>query len=301
MFDIFNIHVWAAVVNIILDPILIFGFAGFTALGAKGAAIATVIGQFAAFVCAVILNQCFNKELKLSFSNFHFDLLIIKEIYKIGLPAIIMQSIGSVTNFLLNGILLTFSATATAVFGVYYKLQNFIFMPVYGLTSGMLPIMSYNFGAKKKERIIKTLRWGMIYMAVIMLTGTLLFQIVPNQLLNLFGVSDEMHEIGVNVLRIISIYFIFEGFCLISQTSFQSLGRGLTSMISSLVRQIIILIPIAYILFLSGNINHVWLAYPITGVISFAFCSLLLKDVYRKNIVTVTSTQIYKNELDIDI
>lgn len=276
-----------AVVNIILDPILIFGLAGFPALGAKGAAIATVIGQLTGFLCAFLLHQRRNKALKISFAHFRFEWDIIKQIYKVGLPAIIMQSIGSVANFLLNGILLTFSATATAVFGVYYKLQNFIFMPVYGLISGMLPIMAYNLGAKQKKRIMGTLRYGMLYMAVIMLAGTVIFQLFPNQLLSLFNASEEMREIGVPALRIISTYFIFEGFCLISQTSFQSLGRGLASLISSLIRQIIVLFPVAYVLSLGGNINHVWIAYPITGIVSSAVCLLLLKNVYRKNIAPI--------------
>ncbi len=276
-----------AIVNVILDPILIFGLLGFPALGAQGAAIATVIGQFTGFMCAFLLHQHCNKELKISFIDFRFNFSIIKQIYKIGLPAIIMQSIGSVANFLLNGILLTFSATATAVFGIYYKLQNFIFMPVYGLTSGMLPIMAYNLGAKQKKRIMGTLRCGMLYMAIIMLAGTIVFQLFPNQLLSLFNASEVMREIGVPALRIISTYFIFEGFCLISQTSFQSLGRGLSSLVSSLIRQIIVLFPVAYVLSLSGNINYVWLAYPITGVVSSVVCLLLLKNVYRKSIVPI--------------
>ncbi len=274
-----------ALVNVILDPILIFGLAGFPVLGAKGAAIATVIGQVAGFASAFVLNQHFNKELKFSFAKFHFSMDIIKQIYKIGLPAIIMQSIGSVTNFLLNGILLTFSTTATATFGIYYKLQNFIFMPVYGLTSGVLPIMSYNLGAKQKERVMGTLRYGMLYMAIIMLTGTVIFQIAPEQLLRLFGASKEMSAIGIPALRIISSYFVFEGFCLITQTSFQSFGRGMTSLICSLTRQIIVLIPIAYVLSLGGKLNHVWFAYPITGVVSLVVCLLLWKDVYKKNII----------------
>lgn len=277
-----------AIVNIILDPILIFGLFGFPVLGARGAAIATVTGQGAAFMCAFFLHQHFNRELRLSFAHFRFDFAVIRQIYKIGLPAIIMQSIGSVANFLMNGILLTFSATATAVFGVCYKLQNFIFMPVYGLTSGMLPIMSYNLGAKQKERIMDTLRYGLLYMVIIMLSGTVLFQLATNQLLSLFDASEQMRSIGIPALRIISTYFIFEGFCLISQTSFQSLGRGLASLVCSLVRQVVALLPVAYVLALGGNINHVWLAYPITGVVSLAVCLLIWRNVYQKNVVPLT-------------
>ncbi len=279
-----------AVVNVILDSILIFGLAGFPAGGARGTAIATIIGQFTAFACAFLLHQHCNKEVKFSFAHFQFDACVIQEIYKIGLPAIIMQSIGSLANFIFNGILLTFSVTATAVLGVYYKLQNFIFMPVYGLTSGMLPIMSYNLGAKQKDRIMDTLRCGMRYMAMIMLTGTVIFQLAPRQLLRLFDASEEMYLIGIPALRIISSYFLFEGFCLISQTGFQSLGRGMTSLLCSLTRQIILLLPLAYVLSLGGNINHAWLAYPITGVLSLAVCLFLWKDVYKKNIVRDTDT-----------
>lgn len=276
-----------ALVNVALDPLLIFGFAGLPALGARGAAIATVIGQFMAFACAFLLNQHYNREIRFSFAQFRFDAAILREIYKIGLPAILMQSIGSLANFLLNGILLTFSATATAVFGLYYKLQNFVFMPVYGLTSGMLPILAYNLGARQKKRMLGALRWGMLYMAVIMLAGTAAFQLAPRQLLALFGASPEMTAIGVPALRIISLYFIFEGFCLISQTCFQSLGRGLTSLVCSLARQLVLLMPLAYLMSLGGALEGVWLAYPLTGVLSSAVCLLLWRDVYRKNIEAI--------------
>lgn len=271
-----------AAVNILLDPVFIFGFMDIPALGAKGAAIATVTGQFAAFLCGFTLHQIRNKELKLSFAGFQFDKAIIANIYKIGLPAIMIQSIGSITNFLLNGILLGFSATATAFFGIYYKLQNFVFMPIYGLTSGMLPIMSYNLGAKHKNRALAALRYGMVYMAAIMLFGTMLFQLAPHGLLRLFGVSAKMISIGVPAIRIISSYFVFEGFCLISQTGFQSFGKGSASLICCFTRQILMLLPAAYILSLSGKINHVWLAYPITGIISAALCLLLWRKIYKK-------------------
>lgn len=269
-------------VNIILDPILIFGLMGIPALGAKGAAIATVIGQFAALISGFVFHQNFNKQLRLSFANFRFDKSVIAEIYKIGLPAILIQSVGSIANFLFNGILLGFSATATAVFGIYYKLQNFIFMPIYGLTSGMLPIMSYNLGAKYKNRVFATLRYSIVYMIVIMLSGTIIFQLAPGQLLKLFGVSEDMISIGVPAIRIISFYFVFEGFCLISQTAFQSFGKGFVSLICSITRQIFILLPIAYIFSLNGNINYIWLAYPITGIISLALCLLLWIIIYKK-------------------
>ena len=270
-----------AAVNLLLDPLLIFGFMDFPALGARGAAIATVIGQFAAMVCGFTFHQLFNKDLRLSFVHIHFDKTILSEIYKIGLPAILMQSIGSVSNFMMNGVLLTFSTTAAAVLGVYYRLQNFIFMPIWGLTSGLLPILSYNVGAKHKERVISTLRYAMLYMAVIMLAGTTLFQLIPCQLISLFDASDEMLSIGVNVLRIISTYFILEGFCQISQTNFQAVGRGIASLICCLTRQIIVLLPAAYVLSLSRDLNYVWVAYPIAGVVSVGLCLFQWKSVLK--------------------
>ena len=277
-----------AAVNLILDPLLIFGLMGFPAMGVRGAAIATVIGQFAAMACGFIFHQFYNRDLRLSFAHFHFDKSILSEIYKIGLPAILMQSIGSVANFALNGILLTFSTTAAAVLGVYYRLQNFVFMPIWGLTSGLLPILSYNAGAKHKERVVSTLRSAMLYMAVIMLTGTMLFQLIPSQLIGLFDASDEMLSIGVNALRMISPYFILEGFCQISQTSFQAVGRGAASLICCLARQIFILLPAAYILSLGGNLDCVWAAYPITGIASVVLCLFQWRDVYRRNISRIS-------------
>lgn len=270
-----------AAVNLLLDPLLIFGFMDLPALGARGAAIATVIGQFAAVACGFTFHQLFNRELRLSFSRFRLDRSVLTGIYKIGLPAILMQAIGSVSNFMMNGVLLTFSTTAAAVLGISCRLQNFVFMPIWGLTSGLLPILSYNVGAKRKERVVSTLRWAMLDMAVIMLAGTALFQLVPRQLIGLFDASDEMLSIGVNALRIISTYFILEGFCQISQTSFQAVGRGIASLVCCLTRQIIVLLPAAYVLALSGNLHYVWAAYPIAGAASVGLSLFQWKDVLK--------------------
>lgn len=270
-----------AAVNLLLDPPLIFGFMNFPALGAKGAAIATVIGQSAAMVCGFAFHQLFNKDLRLSFDHFHLDKLILLEIYRIGLPAILMQAIGSVSNFLMNGVLLTFSTTAAAVLGVSCRLQNFAFMPIWGLTSGLLPILSYNVGARQKERVIRTLRWAMLDMAVIMLAGTALFQLMPHRLMGLFDASDEMLSIGVDALRIISVYFILEGFCQISQTGFQAVGHGAASLVCCLTRQIIVLLPAAHVLSLSGDLNNVWMAYPIAGAVSAGLSLFQWKDALK--------------------
>lgn len=273
-----------AAVNLALDPLFIFGFMGFPSMGAKGAAIATVTGQFAAMACGFTFHQIFNKDLRLSFVCFHLDKSILTEIYKIGLPAILIQSIGSMANFLMNGILLTFSTTAASALGICYRLQNFLFMPVWGLTSGLLPILSYNVGAGHKKRVISTLRIAMLYMAAIMLMGTALFQMIPHQLFVIFDASDELLSIGVSALRIISLSFIFEGFCQISQTCFQAVGRGGASLICCLIRQIVVLLPVAYVLSLSGRLNYVWISCPITGVVSAVLCLLQWRSVYKKNI-----------------
>lgn len=284
-------QITGGIVNILLDPMLIYGLGGFPALGAKGAAIATVVGQTIGFACAFFLYQRGNKELRLSFAQFKFDIVVVKEIYRIGLPAMIMQAIGSVTNFLLNGILLSFSGTATAAYGICARLQNFVFMPVYGLTSGMLPIMSYHYGAKQKERILGTGRYGFFYMAMIIFAGTAIIQIIPNQLLGIFGASEAMRQIGIPALRMISISFIFEGICLISQTSFQSVGRNRSSLICSVTRQIATLLPLAYMLSLRGNINDIWIAFPVAYASNVILAFLLWKDVKKKNIAPLSGEE----------
>ncbi|MDF9823979.1 putative MATE family efflux protein [Breznakia sp. PF5-3] len=282
-----------AIINIVLDPLFIFGLGSFPALGAKGAALATVIGQTIAFICAFVFHQHYNKDLKLSLTQFKFNITIVKEIYKIGLPAMVMQAIGSVTNFLVNGILLSFSTTVMAVYGICARLQNFVFMPIYGLTNGMLPIMSYNFGARQRKRVLKTRFYAFVYMLIIIFAGILSIQIFPNQLLDLFGASEEMKKIGIPALRIISVSFIFEGFCLINQTSFQTVGRNLSSLICSITRQIILLIPLVYIFSLSGNINYVWIAFPTAYSLSAIICHILWKDVFQKNIAPLTKVEPY--------
>ena len=255
-----------AIINIILDPIFIFGYFGLPKMGVAGAALATVTGQIIAFILAVIFNLKYNHDISLQFKEFHFESLIIKQIYSVGVPSIIMQSIGSVMTFGMNTILITFSTTATAVFGVYFKLQSFVFRPVFGLNNGMIPIIAYNLGAKKKERMFKTIKLAMIYATVMMLVGLLAFETIPATLLSFFNASDAMIAIGVPALRFIAIHFIFAGYDIVCSAVFQAVGKGTYSLLTSLIRQLIVLLPSAYLLSLTGNVNLIWLSFPIAEI-----------------------------------
>ena len=274
-----------AIVNIVLDPILIFGLFGFQKLGISGAAIATVIGQICGMSLGIYLNTTKNKEIKVEVKNFRPSLRTIKEIYAVGIPSIIMASIGSVMTFGLNKILLVFSSTATAVFGVYFKLQSFIFMPVFGINNGMVPIIAYNYGARNKDRLMKTVKISIMYGISIMLIGLVIFQVFPKELLSLFNASDKMISIGVPALRTISISFLFAGYCIVVSSMFQALGNGVMSMIVSLVRQLIVLLPVAYLLSKSGNLNMVWWAYPIAEIASVCLSVIGFKYVYKKEVL----------------
>ena len=271
-----------AVVNLILDPIFIFGYFGVPAMGVKGAALATVIGQFVAAILAAIFNFKYNKEIHISFKGFKPNLKLIGIIYQVGLPSIIMQSIGSVMTYGMNRILVTFTETATAVFGVYFKLQSFIFMPVFGLNNGMVPIIAYNYGAKNKDRMLRTMKLAITYAVAIMFVGFLVMQIFPAQLFSLFEASADMLAIGVPALRFISISFLFAGFCIIAGSTFQALGNGMLSMIVSIARQLVVLLPVAYLLSLTGNLNLIWLSFPIAELMSVALSGLFLYKIYKK-------------------
>lgn len=257
-----------AIINIILDPIMIFGYFGFPAMGVTGAALATVIGQVVAGVIGIIINQKKNTEVRLQVRGFKPDVRIIGNIYVVGIPSIIMQSIGSIMTYGMNQILMAFTSTAAAVFGVYYKLQSFIFMPIFGLNNGMVPIIAYNYGAGKKERLLKTMKISTIYAVSIMLVGLLIFQIFPERMFMLFGASENMLAIGIPALRIISIHFLLAGFCIVIGSVFQALGNGVYSMIVSLTRQLVVLLPVAWLLARTGNVNYVWFAFPIAEVAS---------------------------------
>ena len=271
-----------AITNIILDPILILGLGPFPRMEAKGAAVATVIGQFVAFGMGIILNLWKNKEIRLHLKNMVPDLRYIGAIYKIGVPSIIMVGIGSVMNFLFNKILLGFTPTAAAVFGVYFKLQSFIFMPIFGLNNGVIPIVAFNYGAQNRKRIMETIRFSAIISFCIMAFGMLLMWLIPEQMLMLFKASEDMLAIGVPALRYISLSFIFAGVCITLGSIFQALGKSYFSMITSFARQIVVLLPVAYLLSKTGDINKVWLSFPIAEIMSLAVTLIFFSVIYKK-------------------
>lgn len=266
-----------AIINIILDPIMIFGLFGFPRLEVAGAAVATVTGQVIAVLMSVYFNRTKNKEIHVDFHGFRPHKKTIAIIYKVGIPSIIMQSIGSVMVFGMNKILLMFSSTAAAVFGVYFKLQSFIFMPIFGLNNGMIPIIAYNFGAKNKKRIESTMKLSILLAVSIMFVGLALFQIFPAQLLGFFDASEHMLEIGVPALRIISLSFIFAGYCIIVGSVFQALGNGMYSLIVSAARQLLVILPAAYLFAVLYGLSMVWWSIPLAEIVSVALSTLLFK------------------------
>ncbi len=276
-----------AVINIILDPILIFGLLGMPKMGIKGAAVATIIGQIVAAILAIIYNIKVNKEIKIKIKGFRPNFSVIKDIYSVGIPSIVMMAITSITTYGINNILIKFSSTATAVLGVYYKLQSFVFMPVFGLNNGIVPIIAYNYGAGRKERIIKTIRLSMIYALSIMTVGMILIQIFPKQIFLLFKASDNMLSIGVPALRIISLSYIFAAVSIVSSSIYQAFGNGLLSLINGALRQLIILLPSAYVLSLFTDINLIWWSYPISEGFAFVATIVFLKYIYNNKIVSI--------------
>lgn len=271
-----------AIINIILDPILIFGYFGLPSLGVTGAALATVIGQIISFILAVILNHCCNKEVRLNFRTFKPNGEFIGKICAVGIPSVIMVGIGSVMQTAMNKILNGFSDVAVSVFGAYFKLQSFVFMPIFGMNNGVIPIIAYNYGAGKRRRMMKTLRFACIIAVGFMLVGLFLMQIIPGKLLMLFNANDEMLKIGIPALRTISLSFIFAAFSIIIVSSFQALGHGINAMLISMARQLIVLIPAAYLFSLSGNIDRVWLAFPLAEVLSVSLCIIMFLNIYKK-------------------
>lgn len=270
-----------AFTNIILDPILIFGLLGAPRMGVTGAAVATVIGQFVACIVAGVCNHKFNPEVRLNFRGFRPDKTIIGHIYAVGIPSIIMQSISSIMTYSMNLILVQFTVTATAVFGVYFKLQSFFFMPVFGLNNGITPIIAYNYGARHKKRMIQTIKVSMFIAFCFTFVGFLAYELIPEALLGMFSASDDMLAIGIPALRIIGIHYLIAWFCIIAGTVFQALGKAVFSMIVSIMRQLFVLVPAAYILASIGGLHAVWWSFPIAEVISLIISAIFLISINR--------------------
>lgn len=276
-----------AIINIILDPILIFGWFGLPAMGVAGAALATVLGQFVAAGLGVFFNSKYNKEIVVKLRGIKLCKQTIGSIYKIGVPSILMQSIGSVTTFCMNNILLMFSSTAATVFGIYFKLQSFVFLPIFGLTNGMIPIVAYNYGAKNKDRIYKTITVSLLISIGIMATGVVFFQTLPAAMLGLFEASAHMLEIGIPALRIISISFVFAGYCIICSCVFQALGNGVYSLAVSAARQLFVILPVAFAFAKLFGLHMVWWSYPIAEIVSVAACTFFLRRILKQKIETL--------------
>ena len=276
-----------AIINIILDPIMIFGLLGCPQMGVAGAAYATVIGQIVAFVLGIVFNHKYNPEVRLYAKNFKPDFGIIGRIYAVGIPSIIMVGIGSVMTTAMNKILNGFSDVAASVFGVYFNLQSFAFMPVFGLNNGVIPVIAYNYGAQKRKRMLHAVRLGCIIATCFMGIGLLLMQCIPAELFALFDAGEDMLAIGVPALRIISISFVFAGVCIALSSVFQALGKGIYSMCISFARQLVVLVPAAYLLSLSGNVNAVWWSFPIAEIASIAVSLLLFRHVYKTIIAKI--------------
>ena len=286
-----------AVTNIILDPIMIYGLIGFPAMGVKGAALATVTGQIVALIVGIVINSKFNREIKVTLKgSVKPNGEIIKRIYAVGIPSICMASIGSVMNVCINQTMRLFSdsvaATGQAVFGIYFKLQSFVFMPIFGINNSMVPIVAYNFGAKNPERIKKTIKLSVIYACIIMAAGFLAFQTVPETLLRIFDTGgDDMKEIiriGKPMMRSISLSFIAAGYCIVAGSVFQALGKGMLSLIVSVLRQLVVLVPVAFLLaYLTRDITIMWLSFPIAEIASFTMSYIFMKKIYKNEINTL--------------
>ena len=274
-----------AIINIILDPIMIFGLFGFPRLEVAGAALATVTGQFIAVIISFYFNIKKNTEVSISLRGFRPHKMTIANIYKVGIPSIIMQSIGSVMTFGMNKILLMFSSTAAAVFGVYFKLQSFIFMPVFGLNNGLIPIVAFNYGARSRKRIVETIKLSIFTALGIMFVGLVLFQTCSGFFLKyLFSASEEMLAIGVPALRIISLSFLFAGICIVIGSVFQAMGNGVYSLIVSATRQLVFILPLAYIFAKFFGLSMVWWSMAIAEIASVTLSIILFKKIYQERI-----------------
>ena len=274
-----------AIINIIFDPIFIFGLFGFPKMGIVGAAVATIFGQTVAMFMALYFNVTKNHEVRISIKNFAVDFKTIVNIYEIGFPSIVMQSAASFMIFQLNNLLASFSTTATAVLGVYFKLQSFVILPVFGLNNSVISIVSYNYGAGKIKRLLKTVKVANIYAFSIMLAGFVLCQILPVQILKIFDASDNMLAIGVPALRIISFSFLIAPFSIVSSGTFQALGKGTFSLIISLIRQLIVILPLSYLLSRVMGMKGVWIAFPIAEIVAGILTTIYLRKLYKNEIM----------------
>ena len=274
-----------AVINIIFDPIMIFGLLGCPAFGVAGAAYATVLGQTVAAVVGLVLNLKYNHDIKIKLSSiFKPKADIVGQIYMVGVPSILMMSIGSVMTYLMNQILIVFSTTAAAVFGVYFKLQSFFFMPIFGMNNGVIPVLAYNYGARNRKRIDDALKFAFALAISIMLVGTIVFELIPGVLLQMFDASDDMLAIGIPALRIIAVHFPVAAASIVMGSIFQAFAKSIYSLFVSIGRQLVVLIPVAYLLSLTGNLNAVWFAFPIAEVVSFILSLTFFRIVYRSTV-----------------
>lgn len=270
-----------AVTNIVLDPLLIFGIGPFPVLGIKGAAIATIIGQFVTLIVAFILNKKYNPDIHFSIRKTRPDKDIILSIYKVGIPSILLASIGSVMTFGMNKILIAFSMAAVNVFGIYFKLQSFIFMPIFGLNNGVVPVVAFNYGAQHKRRIIQAIKFSAMLAISIMTFGMILFEIAPGLLLSFFNADEEILHIGKAAFRIIAIHFPIAAVSILFTSIYQALGKGVFSMLVSFVRQLIVLLPVSKLLSLTQNVNNIWWAFPIAEIVAITVSSFFMKKIYR--------------------
>ena len=277
-----------ALINIIFDPLLIFGIGPFPEMGVAGAAYATILGQVIASMIGLFCNLKFNNEIHIRFKNIlKPDATTIKDIYFVGVPSILMMSIGSVMTYMMNLILGAFSSTATAVFGVYFKLQSFFFMPVFGLNNGLIPVLAYNYGARNKDRIKEALRFALLLAVSIMIVGTVCFLTIPSLLLSMFNASEDMITIGIPALRIISLSFPLAGVCIAMGSIFQAFSMSFYSLIVSVGRQLVVLIPAAWLLAQTGNLSNVWWAFPIAEIASLALSSFFFRKLYKNTVSTM--------------
>ena len=278
-----------AIINIILDPILIFGLLGAPKMGVAGAAIATVAGQIIAMILSFIFNMKYNEDVDISLGKHIFkpDFIIIKDIYKVGIPSIAMQSMSTLMMLGLNKILVRYSDMAVNVLGIYYKLQSFVFMPIFGLNNGMTPIVAYNYGARNKDRIMKALKYSFLSSVVIMVIGTAIFWIFPKELMILFSPNEEMMKLGIPALRICSLCFILAAFDVIAIASFQSLGNGMYALYASFLRQLVLILPLAYVLSKMFGLEAVWYSIPLAELGCAFFDIYLMKKIYDKKIANL--------------